>query len=162
MWHAGGRVCLIPPSMFCDGSWLEVDLGRLRGNAAAIQAALGPAGLIAVVKSDAYGHGLGPAAAALARAGVQRFAVAYAAEAAAVRTAVPAAELILVLGAASPAEVPLLLRDQITNVAIVLALLPVAMLTRPKAMEHSTVKNRLMLLFRTTISGIQENPICLV
>ena len=103
MWHAGGRVCLIPPSMFCDGSWLEVDLGRLRGNAAAIQAALGPAGLIAVVKSDAYGHGLGPAAAALARAGVKRFAVAYAAEAAAVRTAVPAAELILVLGAACPA-----------------------------------------------------------
>ena len=67
-------MCLIPPSMFCDGSWLEVDLGRLRGNAAAIQAALGPAGLIAVVKSDAYGHGLGPAAAALARAGVKRFA----------------------------------------------------------------------------------------
>ena len=79
-------------AMDCNGSWVEVDLGRLRGNAAAIQSALGAAGLIAVVKADAYGHGLEPAAAALARAGVSRFAVAYVAEAEAVRRAVPGAE----------------------------------------------------------------------
>lgn len=104
--------------MNCDGSWVEVDLGRLRANAGAIQAALGTAGLIAVIKSDAYGHGLEATAAALARAGVKRFAVAYAAEAAAVRSAVPAADLILVLGVARPGEVPRLLRDEITPVIV--------------------------------------------
>ena len=48
--------------MNCGGSWVEVDLGRLCANAKAIRATLGGADLIAVVKADAYGHGL-PAAA---------------------------------------------------------------------------------------------------
>ena len=113
----GGAV-LNGGAMDCNGSWVEVDLGRLRGNAAAIQAALGAAGLIAVVKADAYGHGLEPAATALARAGVSRFAVAYVAEAEAVRRAVPGAELILVLGAAAPAEGLRMLQGGITPVVV--------------------------------------------
>ncbi len=104
--------------MNCDGSWVEVDLRKLRGNAEAIQASLGGAGLIAVIKSDAYGHGLETAAAALARAGVSRFAVAYAAEAEAVRAAAPDAELILVLGVARAADVPRLLRGRIAPVVV--------------------------------------------
>ncbi len=104
--------------MDCNGSWVEVDVGRLRGNAVAIQAAVGRAGMIAVVKADAYGHGLAPVAAALARAGVSRFAVAYVAEAVAVRAAAPDAELILVLGAAGPAEVPRMLAGRITPVVV--------------------------------------------
>lgn len=104
--------------MDCNGSWVEVDLGRLRANAAAIQAAVGRTGMIAVVKADAYGHGLAPVAAALAGAGVTRFAVAYVAEAEAVRTAVPDAELVLVLGAAEPAEVPRMLAGHITPVVV--------------------------------------------
>jgi alanine racemase len=103
---------------FCDGSWVEVDLDRLRGNAVAIQASLGGAGMIAVIKSDAYGHGLEGVAAALGRAGGKYFAVAYAAEASAVRAAAPNAELILVLGAASPTDVPRMLRDRITPVVV--------------------------------------------
>lgn len=95
-----------------------MDLGRLRGNAGAIRASLGGADLIAVVKADAYGHGLAAAAGALARAGVTRFAVAYAAEAEAVRAAAPGADLILVLGAASEADVPRMLRDRITPVVV--------------------------------------------
>ena len=104
--------------MYCDGSWVEVDLGRLRGNAAAIQASLGGAGMLAVIKSDAYGHGLEAVAASLGRADVARFAVAYVAEAAAVRAAAPAAELVLVLGAAGPAEVPRMLRERLTPVVV--------------------------------------------
>ena len=104
--------------MNCDGSWVEVDLGQVRRNVAAIRATLGAADVITVVKSDAYGHGLEPMAAALSRAGVRRFAVAYVAEAAAVRRAAPDAELILVLGAARPADVPTMLRDRIAPVVV--------------------------------------------
>jgi alanine racemase len=104
--------------MYCDGSWVEVDLARLRANVQAVQSAVGHAGVIAVVKADAYGHGLEATAAALGRAGVRRFAVAYVAEASIVRTAVPAAELILVMGAACPAEVPRMVREHITPVLV--------------------------------------------
>ncbi len=108
----------MPRIMNCDGSWVEVDLARLRGNAGAVRDSLAGADLIAVIKADAYGHGLEAVAAALARGGVKRFAVAYPAEAAAVRGAAPQAELILVLGAACPAEVPRMVRERITPVVV--------------------------------------------
>ena len=108
----------MPRIMNCGGSWVEVDERKLRGNAAAIRAALGGADLIAVVKADAYGHSLAATAAALAGAGVRRFAVAYVAEAVAVRAAAPAAELILVLGAAPAADVPQMLRAGIVPVVV--------------------------------------------
>lgn len=108
----------MPRMMNCDGSWVEVDLNRLRGNVEAIRASLGGADMLAVIKSDAYGHGLEGVAASLGRAGVKHFAVAYVAEAAAVRTAAPNAVLILVLGAACPAEVPRMLRERITPVVV--------------------------------------------
>lgn len=118
MWRGGGRQCLMARIMTCDGSWVEVDLGRLRGNVEAIRSSMGGADLITVIKSDAYGHGLEDVAAALGRAGVARFAVAYAAEASAVRAMAPAAKLILVLGAARPGDVPRMLRDRITPVVV--------------------------------------------
>ena len=108
----------MPRMANCGGSWVEVDLGSLRANAQAIQASLNGAGLMAVVKADAYGHGLASVAAGLAEAGVTRFAVAYVAEAATVRAAVPAAELILVLGVAAPADVPQMRRERITPVVV--------------------------------------------
>ena len=101
-----------------DGSWVEVDLKKLRGNVEAIRSSLGGTALMVVIKSDAYGHGLEAVAAGLGRAGVERFAVAYAAEAAAVRAAAPEAKLVLVLGAARPAEVSRMLRDRITPVVV--------------------------------------------
>lgn len=104
--------------IYCDGSWVEVDMERLRANAAAIRATLGSAALIAVVKSDAYGHGLGASAAALARGGVSRFAVAYPAEACVVRAAAPNAEQIVVLGVARAADVPRMLADRTTPVVV--------------------------------------------
>lgn len=104
--------------MYCDGSWVEVDLGRLCANAAAIRSSLGGTDLIAVIKADAYGHGLAGAAAALSRGGVARFAVAYVAEALAVRAAAPHAVQILVLGAARAEEVPRMLEARITPVVV--------------------------------------------
>ena len=104
--------------MHCDGSWVEVDMERLRANAAAIRASLGGADLIAVIKSDAYGHGLGPVAGALAGGGVTRFAVAYAAEASTVRAAAPGAELVLVLGVVRAEDVPRLMAERITPVVV--------------------------------------------
>lgn len=104
--------------MHCDGSWVEVDLRVVRDNVAAIRAALGTTQMMAVVKSDAYGHGLPALAAALSRGGVRHFAVAYVAEAEAVRAAAPDAELIVVLGATWPADVPRLLRHRITPVVV--------------------------------------------
>ncbi len=104
--------------MYCDGSWVEVDLSRLHQNVQAIEASLAGASLIAVIKSDAYGHGLEATAVSLGHSGVRRFAVAYAAEAVVVRAAVPKADLILVLGIVSEADVPALLRDRITPVLV--------------------------------------------
>ncbi|NLG35102.1 MAG: alanine racemase [Lentisphaerae bacterium] len=106
------------PIMYCNGSWVEVDVRRLQANAEAIRSSLGGGGLIAVIKADAYGHGLAPVAAAFSRGGVTRFATAYVAEAEAVRVAVPGAEQILVLGVAGPEDVPRLLESRITPMAV--------------------------------------------
>ncbi len=93
-------------------------MGRVRANAKAIRTSLNGPDLIAVVKADAYGHGLAPMAAALHQSGITRFAVAYVGEASVVRTAVPAAELILVLGVAGAEHVPQMLREGITPVVV--------------------------------------------
>lgn len=103
---------------YCNGSWVEVDLRRLRRNVESIQRGLGRTTMIAVVKSDAYGHGLAGMARGLRAAGVRHFAVAYPAEAEIVRREVPDAERIVVLGVATPADVPLLLHDRITPVIV--------------------------------------------
>ena len=70
-----------------------------------------------VVKSDAYGHGIGPVAARAAQEGVDWFAVAYAEEAFEVRNAAPEAD-ILVLGPMLPEEIPEALQQRITPVVV--------------------------------------------
>jgi alanine racemase len=57
-----------------------------------------PAQCAAVVKADAYGCGLGPVAAALARAGCETFFVAHLAEGRQLRAAVPAATIYVLNG----------------------------------------------------------------
>lgn len=66
--------------------WAEIDLAALERNLKLIRASL-PAGMryVAVVKADAYGHGLQHAAARLMHAGADLFAVANVGEAAALR-----------------------------------------------------------------------------
>ena len=57
--------------------WLEIDVGALRSNLAAIRALIGPdVALNAVVKADAYGHGLVPVASVFEAAGADRLCVA--------------------------------------------------------------------------------------
>jgi alanine racemase len=67
-------------------AWLELDLDALAGNLAAIRAlAGGGVAVLPVVKADAYGHGAGPIALALQRAGADGFCVAAVDEALALR-----------------------------------------------------------------------------
>ncbi len=78
-----------------------VRLDRLRRNAAALREYAGNAPLMAIVKSDAYGHGALPATHALAEAGVRWFGVATMDEALALRKGGVEAR-ILVLTAPPP------------------------------------------------------------
>lgn len=91
----------IPPHI---RAWVEIDLGRLELNVAQVRAALPPhLSYIAVVKADAYGHGLEPIVGRLMRAGADVFAVANLVEAAAIRE-VGRGWPILVLSALLPGE----------------------------------------------------------
>ena len=66
--------------------WVEIDLAALERNLKLIRASLPPAiKYVAVVKADAYGHGLHHVAARLMHAGADLFAVANVAEALALR-----------------------------------------------------------------------------
>lgn len=76
---------------------VQVDLGRLRRNLAGIRAAVGGARVMAIVKANAYGHGLARVALELAAAGADAFGVAFLEEGLALRQAGVTAP-ILVLG----------------------------------------------------------------
>lgn len=84
--------------------WAEIDLAALERNVKLIRAALPPhIRYVAVVKADAYGHGLHRAAARLMHAGIDLFAVANVTEAAALRELGPGWP-ILVLSPLLPGE----------------------------------------------------------
>ena len=85
--------------------WAEIDLAAIRHNVAAVRACVGPgASILAVVKADAYGHGLAPVARALADTGeVACYGVANVAEAAHLRDILPDAAVTL-LSPALPGE----------------------------------------------------------
>ncbi len=92
-----------------NDSWTEIHLGILRSNLAALRAALAPAvDIIVMLKADAYGHGLDLVGPAAWQAGLRRFAVFHADEAARLRRLLPEA-VILWLGVVGPADVPLIL-----------------------------------------------------
>lgn len=86
----------------------RVDLGAIEHNAARMAAAAPRARLCAVVKADAYGHGIVPAARAALRGGAEWLGVATAREAAALRAAGVQAR-VLVMGALSDEELPVAL-----------------------------------------------------
>ena len=76
--------------------WAEIDLAALERNLRLIRASLPPhMKYVAVVKADAYGHGLPQAAARLMHAGADLFAVANLAEAAALREIGPGWPILL-------------------------------------------------------------------
>ncbi|MGQ0849257.1 MAG: alanine racemase [Actinomycetota bacterium] len=57
-------------------SWVEIDLEAIRHNVATLAELVDPAGVCAVVKADAYGHGDAPVAEAALNAGAKSLAVA--------------------------------------------------------------------------------------
>ncbi|MFH7325745.1 alanine racemase [Desulfurivibrio sp. C05AmB] len=76
-----------------------VDLDALRDNFRAVSQRVSPATrVMAVVKADAYGHGLAAAAGAFTRAGAQCFGVAEAEEGVCLREAGIQGEIVLLLG----------------------------------------------------------------
>jgi alanine racemase len=92
------------PSSLPHRCWAEIDLAALERNLRRIRAALPPhIRYVAVVKADAYGHGLHHIAARLMHSGADLFAVANLAEAATLREIAPDWP-ILVLGALLPDE----------------------------------------------------------
>jgi len=82
-----------------------VDLSAIRHNVQAVQDRAGAADLMAIVKADAYGHGVLPVARVLRDEGVRHFGVARPAEGIRLRKAGHVAR-ILVLGAPSPDQIP--------------------------------------------------------
>ncbi|HET9341539.1 MAG TPA: alanine racemase [Candidatus Eremiobacteraceae bacterium] len=98
--------------------WLEVSPNTLLANARALAARVAPSALCAVVKSNAYGHGLVPVGKALSEAGIGglRLGVFTPAEAFELREAGVAAPLI-VLGPQEDADI-----ERLSGLAVELAL----------------------------------------
>ena len=94
--------------------WAEVDLGRLKENLRAIRSRLAGRNveILAIVKADAYGHGMKQVALTLRGQGVNFFGVANIDEAVELRRACPK-EKILVLGCFHQDEVPLYLKYRV-------------------------------------------------
>jgi alanine racemase len=91
--------------------WAEIDVSGFQANLAQLKERV-PSGVrfAAVIKADAYGHGLEPVAVAL-RDQVDLFAVANTAEAEAIRRAGIEAP-IMILGPAIPEELPVIVRER--------------------------------------------------
>lgn len=84
-------------------TWAEIDLGAIQHNAATIRTHVGPGvQIMAIVKANAYGHGLGPVVRALAGR-VEMFGVANVNEARELRAHLPDAQ-VFILGPALPEE----------------------------------------------------------
>jgi alanine racemase len=88
------------PSRYRRPAWVEVDLAAIASNIAALRARLaGGVGFMAVVKADAYGHGMLPVARQALAAGADRLGVALLEEALRLRRAGIGLEVpILILG----------------------------------------------------------------
>jgi len=93
------------PSLDKYLAWLEIDLDALRGNLRMVMDTVAPSKVCAVVKADAYGHGLLRAAKAFADGGADMIATANLREALAVRRALPDVPL-LVMGLTPEAAFP--------------------------------------------------------
>jgi alanine racemase len=89
-----------------NSRWIEIDLAALRHNCLALRQLLGAGTrLLAVVKSDAYGHGMVAVARVLHAAGVQAFGVAEVEEGVKLRQAGIGGDIVVFLGA-DPAQLP--------------------------------------------------------
>ncbi len=86
-------------------AWADIDGEALAHNVALLRRSFGPARIMAVVKADAYGHGMFLVAPLCADLGLRDFGVATPSEGAALRDLLPADAAIYLLGPAFPDEV---------------------------------------------------------
>lgn len=95
-------------------TWVEVDLGTIKKNISAIKKYLGPKVLLAaVVKSNAYGHGLVEVAKTASQVGVEFLCVDNVAEATAVSNQLPASSKILILGGVESEDLDWVIKNDI-------------------------------------------------
>jgi len=94
--------------------WAELDADALRHNIGLLKQCFGPARIMAVVKADAYGHGVREIAPLCAEFGLTDFGVATAAEGAALRPLLPPDAAIYLLGPALPSEAPAIVYYRLT------------------------------------------------
>ncbi len=114
-WKRGQKMQYAPGK---DRSWLEIDRDNLRHNAKVLKKAM-PQGceMMAVMKAEAYGHGMYEIAACLDQAGVKAFAVATIEEGIRLRRFGISGE-ILILGYTDPARAAELHRYDLTQTLI--------------------------------------------
>jgi alanine racemase len=97
------------------GAWIEVDLDAVRHNFNAVRSIVGnDTKICAVVKADAYGHGVYEVARTLSDMGANYFAVAILDEAIEMRK-MGISEPILILGPLMPGQAPYVLRYNLTQ-----------------------------------------------
>jgi alanine racemase len=95
---------------------VEVDLGQLGRNLQAIRQHVGTAKVMAVVKANAYGHGLVPVAREMVKGGADSLGVALLEEAVLLREAGITAP-ILVFGGIAETQIPIFIRHDLTLTA---------------------------------------------
>lgn len=95
---------------------VEVDLGQLGRNLQAIRQHVGTAKVMAVVKANAYGHGLVPVAREMVKGGADSLGVALLEEAVILREAGITAP-ILVFGGIAETQIPIFIRNDLTLTA---------------------------------------------
>ena len=94
---AGIEVTLV--DLAVHPTWLTLDAAALRGNLAEIRRRAAPGvQVIASVKANAYGHGIGPVARVLADAGVEMLATGSFSEAKAIRAAGISTPILMLAG----------------------------------------------------------------
>ncbi len=105
-------------SHMLPNAWKETSTAALAGNIGLIRARLKPeTALMAVVKTNAYGHGMEPVAREAARCGVRWFGVSNVAEGARLRAELRSRPRILILECVPPDHIPELLAHALTPVA---------------------------------------------
>ncbi len=116
--------------------WAEIDADALAHNITLLKRRFGPARIMAVVKADAYGHGMSLVAPLCAELGLTDFGVATPAEGAALRPLLPADAAIYLLGPALPSEAPAIVFHRLT---LLLSSLEMGQALSDTAHFHNTV-----------------------
>ena len=135
-------------------TWCEISLSALRHNLRTLRRGLPREGrILAVVKDDAYGHGLVPVARALTRAGCEEFGVACVAEGIQLRQA-GIRQPILILGSTLPFEFSHALRHRLT--------LTLSSLSEARELARTAQRTRLPALVQakldTGMNRLGANP----